>query len=72
VKGADLWQIAQVGVIRLTDSQPSQLSGSIRLESLHHSKVAADQGHSPESLAAIRTMAEDATLTLVGETKDLF
>ncbi|MGB0743228.1 MAG: glycosyl hydrolase family 95 catalytic domain-containing protein, partial [Opitutales bacterium] len=36
------------------------------------SKFAANQGHSPESMAAIKTTAIDNTLTLMGESKDLF
>lgn len=63
---------AQVGVIRLTASERGKLSGTIWLDSLHRSKFAADQGHSPEAMAAIKTMAKDNTLTLKGETKDLF
>ena len=63
---------AQVGVIRLTASERGQLSGTIWLDSLHRSKFAANQGHSPEAMAAIQTMAKGNTLTLKGETKDLF
>jgi len=63
---------AQVGVIRFTADRPGVLSGEVWLDSLHRSKFAADQGHPPESMAASKTTAKGQTLTLTGETKDLF
>jgi len=63
---------AQVGVIHMTASEKGKLSGTIWLDSLHRSEFAAKQGHSPEAMAAIKTFAKGNTLTLKGETKDLF
>ena len=63
---------AQVMVFRFTADTPGALSGKVWLDSMHRSKYARAQGHSEEAMAAISTMAEGQTLTLKGETKDLF
>jgi alpha-L-fucosidase 2 len=62
----------QVMAFRFTADKPGALSGEIWLDSMHRSKIAADQGHSKEAMAAIVTKAEGQTLTLAGESKDLF
>lgn len=62
----------QVLVFRFTADKPGALSGEVRLESMHRSSIAAAQGHSKEAMAAILTKAEGQTLSLSGETKDLF
>ncbi|MDT8390727.1 MAG: glycoside hydrolase family 95 protein [Lentisphaeria bacterium] len=63
---------AQVCVIRFTASKPGALSGSVWLDSMHRSTFAQEQGHDPKSMAAIVTRAEGQTLTLTGQSKDLF
>ena len=63
---------AQVSVIRFTADKPGSLSGKVWLDSMHRSGFAASQGHSKESMAAIKTSAEGRTLTLRGQSKDLF
>ncbi len=63
---------AQVCVVRFSASNPGALSGEVWLDSMHRSKLAADQGHSPEAMAAIKTAAKDQTITLAGQSKDLF
>jgi len=62
----------QVLVFRFTADKPGALTGEIRLDSMHRSPIAAAHGHSEEAMAAIITKAEGRTLTLAGETKDLF
>jgi hypothetical protein len=62
----------QVMAFRFTADKPGALSGEIWLDSMHRSKIAADQGHSKEAMAAIVTKAAGQTLTLAGESKDLF
>jgi alpha-L-fucosidase 2 len=62
----------QVLVFRFTADQPSALSGEIRLDSMHRSAIAAAQGHPRESMEAIVTKAVGNTLTLTGQSKDLF
>jgi len=63
---------AQVSVIRFTADKPGSLSGKVWLDSMHRSKFAESQGHPKESMAAIKTFAEGRTLTLTGQSKDLF
>lgn len=63
---------AQVGVIRFTANKPGALSGEVWLDSMHRSEFAVSQGHLEEAIAAIKTKAEGQTLTLTGESKDLF
>jgi alpha-L-fucosidase 2 len=62
----------QVLVFRFSADKPASLSGEIRLDSMHRSSFAANQGHSQEAMDAIVTRAEGRTLTLAGESKDLF
>ena len=62
----------QVLVFRLTADKPGALSGEVWLDSMHRSSIAAAQGHPKEAMAAILTKAEGHTLTLTGESKDLF
>jgi alpha-L-fucosidase 2 len=62
----------QVLVFRFTAEKPGSLSGEMRLDSMHRSPIAAAQGHAKEAMAAILTKAEGQTLTLAGESKDLF
>lgn len=62
----------QVLAIRLTADKPGSLTGELSLDSMHRSDIAAAQGHSKEAMAAIITKAEGSTLTLKGESKDLF
>ncbi len=62
----------QVMVFRFSADQPGALSGEIWLDSIHRSKFAVEQGHPQESVEAIHTKAEGQTLTLSGESKDLF
>lgn len=62
----------QVMAFRFTADKPGALSGEIWLDSMHRSDLAADQGHSKEAMKAIITKAEGKTLTLSGESKDLF
>jgi len=59
-------------VFRFSADQPGALSGEIWLDSIHRSRFAVAQGHPPESVEAIHTKAEGGTLTLAGESKDLF
>jgi alpha-L-fucosidase 2 len=63
---------AQVSVIRFTADKPGSLSGKVWLDSMHRSTFAESQGHSKEAMAAIKTSAEGQTLTLKGQSKDLF
>lgn len=63
---------AQVSVIRFTADRKGALSGKVWLDSMHRSRFAESQGHSKESMAAIKTSAEGQTLTLKGQSKDLF
>jgi alpha-L-fucosidase 2 len=63
---------AQVSVIRFTADKPGALSGKVWLDSMHRSMHAESQGHSKEAMAAIKTSAEGQTLTLKGQSKDLF
>lgn len=63
---------AQVMVFRFSADQPGALSGKVRLDSIHRSKHALDQGQPPEQAAAITTTAKGRTLTLKGANKDLF
>jgi len=63
---------AQVSVIRFTADKPGSLSGKVWLDSMHRSKFAEGMGHPKESMAAIKTSAEGRTLTLKGQSKDLF
>lgn len=63
---------AQVMVFRFTADKPGSLTGGIWLDSMHRSNFAKDQGHPQEAMDAIVTKAEGSTLTLAGETKDLF
>ncbi len=62
----------QVMAFRFTADKPGALSGEIWLDSMHRSEIAAAQGHSKEAMAAIVTKAAGQTLTLNGESKDLF
>ena len=62
----------QVLVFRFTADKPGALSGEIWLDSMHRSAIAKTQGHSQQSMDAIVTKAEGQTLTLTGESKDLF
>jgi len=62
----------QVMVFRFSADQPGALSGEIWLDSIHRSRFAVEQGHPQESVEAILTKAEGETLTLAGESKDLF
>jgi alpha-L-fucosidase 2 len=62
----------QVLVVRLTTDKPASLTGEVWLDSMHRSEMAAAQGQSKEAMAAIVTRAEGSTLTLKGESKDLF
>jgi len=62
----------QVMAFRFTADKPGALSGEIWLDSMHRSEIAAAQGHSKEAMAAIVTKAAGQTLTLTGESKDLF
>lgn len=62
----------QVMAFRFTADKPGALSGEIWLDSMHRSDIAAEQGHSKEAMAAIVTKAAGQTLTLSGESKDLF
>lgn len=63
---------AQVLVFKFTADKKASLSGKIWLDSMHRSKYAKSQGHSPESMKRIVTTAEGRILTLKGQTKDLF
>ena len=63
---------AQVSVIRFTANKPGSLSGKVWLDSMHRSTYAESQGHSKEAMAAIKTSVEGQTLTLKGQSKDLF
>jgi alpha-L-fucosidase 2 len=63
---------AQVSVIRFTADKPGSLTGKVWLDSMHRSKFAESQGHPKESMEAIKTSAEGCTLTLKGQSKDLF
>jgi len=62
----------QVMAFRFTADKPGALSGEIWLDSMHRSEIAAQQGHSKDAMAAILTKAQGNTLTLAGESKDLF
>jgi alpha-L-fucosidase 2 len=62
----------QVLAFRFRADKPGALSGEIWLDSMHRSELAAEQGHSKEAMAAILTKAEGQTLSLTGESKDLF
>lgn len=62
----------QVMVFRFSADKSAALSGEIRLDSMHRSDIAAAQGHSQEAMDAIVTKAEGQTITLSGESKDLF
>lgn len=62
----------QVMVFRFSADMPGALSGEIWLDSMHRSDMAAAQGHSQEAMNAIITTAGGDTLTLAGESKDLF
>ena len=63
---------AQVCVFRFTANQSGALSGQVWLDSMHRSAFAASQGHSPASMAAIKTPAKERTLSLTGQSRDLF
>ncbi len=63
---------AQVAVIRLTADKPGALTGEVWLDSMHRSGFAADMGHPPQAMQAIKTAANDQTLSLTGQSKDLF
>ena len=63
---------AQVSVIRFKADKPGALSGKVWLDSMHRSDFAASQGHAKEAMAAIKTTAAGRTLTLTGQSKDLF
>ena len=63
---------AQVMVFRFTSDKPGALSGKIWIDSLHRSKLAEKQGQSAEAMAAIKTSAKGRTISLIGESKDLF
>jgi alpha-L-fucosidase 2 len=62
----------QVLAFRFTADKPGALAGEIWLDSMHRSEIAAEQGHSKEAMEAIITKAAGQTLTLTGESKDLF
>lgn len=62
----------QVLAFRFTADKPGSLSGEIWLDSMHRSEIAMEQGQSKEAVKAIVTKAEGKTLTLTGESKDLF
>jgi len=63
---------AQVSAIRFTADRKGALSGKVWLDSMHRSTFAESQGHPKEALAAIKTSAAGQTLTLKGQSKDLF
>jgi len=62
----------QMMAFRFTSDKPGALSGEIWLDSMHRSEIASEQGHSKEAMKAILSKAEGETLTLTGESKDLF
>jgi alpha-L-fucosidase 2 len=62
----------QVMVFRLSANKPGSLSGELWLDSMHRSEIAAEQGQTKEAMDAIHTKAEGQTVSLTGETKDLF
>ena len=57
---------AQVMVFRLSADKPGSLSGSIRMDSMHRSVHAKQQGQTDESIAAIKTTASGNTINLNG------
>ncbi len=63
---------AQVMVFRFSADKPGSLTGEVWLDSMHRSQYAIDQGQPQEAIDAIITTAVDRTLTLKGQTKDLF
>jgi alpha-L-fucosidase 2 len=63
---------AQVMVFRFTSDKAKSLSGEIWLDSMHRSIHAKSQGHSPEAMAAIKTTAEEKSISLKGKSEDLF
>lgn len=62
----------QVMVLRFSADKPGALSGELWLDSMHRSKFAAEMKHPKEAMEAILTKAEGNTLTLEGDSKDLF
>ncbi len=62
----------QVIVMRFKADKPGALSGELWLDSMHRSSFAAEQGHAKEAMEGIVTEAKGNTLTLKGESKDLF
>lgn len=63
---------AQVMVFRFTASKPGMLSGEVWLDSMHRSQYATSMGQPQSAVDAIVTRAVGDTLSLKGETKDLF
>lgn len=63
---------AQVIVVRFSASKPGSLSGEAWLGSMHRSQYAIDMGQPQSAIDAIITKAEGNTLSLEGDTKDLF
>jgi alpha-L-fucosidase 2 len=63
---------AQVMVFRFSADKPGALSGEAWLDSMHRAQVAINQGQPQEAIDRILTSAQDETLALKGQTKDLF
>jgi alpha-L-fucosidase 2 len=63
---------AQVMVFRFSGDKPGALSGEAWLDSMHRAQVAINQGQPQEAIDRILTSAQDETLALKGQTKDLF
>lgn len=63
---------AQVMAFHFSASKPGSLSGEVWLDSMHRSQYAIDMGQPKEAVDAIITKALGNTLSLTGQTKDLF
>lgn len=63
---------AQVMVFRFTADRKEALSGKIWLDHMHRSDAAKNQLRDPSAGRAIPVTAEGRTLTMKGQTKDLF
>jgi alpha-L-fucosidase 2 len=63
---------AQVMVFRFTADREGALSGKVWLDHLHRSEWAIEQLEDPSAGQAIPTTAESRTLTMEGNTRDLF
>ncbi|MDP6360651.1 MAG: glycoside hydrolase N-terminal domain-containing protein, partial [Planctomycetota bacterium] len=63
---------AQVMVFRFTADREGALSGKVWLDHLHRSEWAIEQLEDPSAGQAIPTAAESRTLTMGGNTRDLF